>query len=308
MLALIVNPFAGGGRAGRRLGAVETALGQLGLDHRVQMTRSLDHARELAREAAAAGDTAVAFGGDGLIGAVAGALRNSDGVLGVLPGGRGNDFVRSLGIPLDPHAACRVLADGVVRPLDLGEAGGRPFVGIASCGFDSEANRIANSTQVVRGNLVYAYAALRALIGWRSAAFELTTDAGEIRRVTGYTVAAANANAYGGGMWLAPEAALDDGMLDVVIVSDLPKLRFLRLLPTVFRGQHVGQPEVEVLRAREIEIRASRSFTLYADGDPIAELPATVRAIPAAVKVIVPASDQRDVPAAAGAHLGARAA
>ena len=307
MLALIVNPFAGGGRARRRLRSVETALKQLGLDHRVQLTGSLEHARELARDATAAGDTPVAFGGDGLIGAVAGALRHSDGVLGVLPGGRGNDFIRSLGIPLDPLAACRVLADGVVRDVDLGEAGGRPFVGIASCGFDSEANRIANSTRLVGGNLVYAYGALRALIGWRSAAFELTTD-GETRRVTGYTVAAANANAYGGGMWLAPDAALDDGMLDVVIVSHLPKLRFIRLLPTVFRGQHVRHPEVEVLRAREIEIRASRPFTLYADGDPIAALPVTVRAIPAAVRMILPSSTQRPIPSAAGAQPGAHAA
>ncbi len=306
MLALIVNPLAGGGRAGRQLEAVEEELRRLGLDHRVQLTRSLDHAQELAREAGAAGATAVAFGGDGLIGAIAAAVRDSGGVLGVLPGGRGNDFIRSLGIPLDPRAACGVLAGGMVRALDLGEADGRPFVGIASCGFDSEANRIANEAKVIRGNLVYAYGALRALIGWRPATFELTADGGEARRVTGYTVAAANANAYGGGMWLAPDAALDDGMLDVVIVSHVPKLRFLRLLPTVFRGLHVRQPEVEVLRAREIEISASRPFTLYADGDPIAALPATVRAVPGAIRVIVPPDAQRAAPAAAAAQPGAR--
>lgn len=302
MLSLIVNPFAGGGRAGRKLGAVEAALEELGLDHRVQLTRSLEHARQLAREAAAADHTAVAFGGDGLIGAVAGALHESGGVLGVLPGGRGNDFIRSLGIPLEPPAACRVLAEGVVRALDLGEAGGRPFVGIASCGFDSEANRIANETQLVRGNMVYAYGALRTLVGWQSASFELTTDGGEVRRVTGYTVAAANSNAYGGGMWLAPGAALDDGLLDVVIVSHVPKLRFLRLLPTVFRGQHVHQPEVEVLRVRELAISASRPFALYADGDPIAELPTTIRALPGAVRVIAPssvASSASDAPSTA---------
>lgn len=308
MLALIVNPYAGGGRAGRQLPAVEATLRQTGLDYHVQRTRSLDHARELAAEAAARGDTAVAFGGDGLIGAVAGALRGGRGVLGVLPGGRGNDFIRSLGIPLDPRAACGVLAGGVVRALDLGEAGDRAFVGIASCGFDSEANRIANETRFVRGNLVYAYGALRALIGWRSAAFVLRTDEGKVRRVTGYTVAAANSNAYGGGMWLAPGAALDDGLLDVVIVSHVPKLRFLRLLPTVFTGQHVSRPEVEVLRAREVEISATRRFTLYADGDPIAELPVTVRAVPGAVKVIVPAGVRTGRPAATHAATGAPAA
>ena len=168
-VSLIVNPSAGGGRAGRLLGAVGNALSANGLEHHVERTRSLEHARELALAAAEAGEVAVAFGGDGLVGAVAGALKHSEGVVGVLPGGRGNDFARVLGIPLEPAAACQVLASGLVRSLDLGEAGGRTFIGIASCGFDSDANRLANETRVVRGNLVYAYAALWTLASWKAA-------------------------------------------------------------------------------------------------------------------------------------------
>lgn len=287
-LTLIVNPSAGGGRAAHALPAVEAALSGRGLEHRVERTRSLEHAHELARAAVDAGRTAVAFGGDGLIGAVASALRGTDGVLGVLPGGRGNDFARGLGIPLEPRDACDVLATGVVRALDMGEAGGRTFIGIASCGFDSDANRIANETRFVRGNLVYAYGALRALLGWRPATFTIELDGGGSRTATGYTVAAANSKAYGGGMWLAPDASLEDGLLDVVIVGAVPKLRFVRLLPTVFKGEHVRQPAVEVLRCREIRISAERPFTMYADGDPIADLPVTVRALGGAVRVMVP--------------------
>lgn len=286
-LSLIVNPSAGGGRAGAALPGVQQTLQRLGLPHRVQTTRSLDHARELAEAAAAGGETAVAFGGDGLIGAVAGALRRGDGLLGVLPGGRGNDFARTLGIPLDPQAACAVLADGDVCRIDLGQVGDRTFIGIASCGFDSVANRIANETTLVRGNLVYAYGALRALAGWRPATFTITID-GTSQTVTGYTVAAANSRYYGGGMMLAPDATLTDGMLDVVIVHETPKLRFLRLLPTVFKGTHVHLDAVEVLRGATIEIAASRPFTLFADGDPIAELPVTVSTLSGAVRAIVP--------------------
>jgi YegS/Rv2252/BmrU family lipid kinase len=222
------------------------------------------------------------------VGAVAGALRGSDGILGVLPGGRGNDFARVLGIPNDAAAATEVLAGGTIRSIDLGASGEATFVGIASCGFDSEANRIANESRVVRGNLVYAYAALRALASWKPARFEVTVDGTDTRSFTGYTVAAANSKAYGGGMFLAPDAELDDGQLDVVITESVSKLRFLALLPSVFKGEHVRQPQVHVLRGRSVSIAADRPFTVYADGDPIAELPATITALPQAVRVLVP--------------------
>jgi YegS/Rv2252/BmrU family lipid kinase len=287
-LRLIVNPRAAGGRAARALPGVQRVLDGHGLAYRTDTTRSLEHASELARAAGEAGEVAVAFGGDGLVGAVAGALAHTDGIVGVLPGGRGNDFARVLGIPLEPEAACSVLATGVVRQLDLGQAGSSTFIGIASCGFDSDANRIANQTRLVRGNLVYAYGALRALAGWKPARFTVTLDGGEPRNFTGYSVAAANSKAFGGGMFLAPDASLEDGLLDVVIISQVPKLRFLRLLPTVFAGEHVRQRNVEVLRAREVQISAERPFTVYADGDPLGELPITVRALPAAAKVLVP--------------------
>lgn len=268
---------------------MQAALARLGLPHQVHRTSSLDHARELARDAAAAGETAVAFGGDGLIGAVADALREGDGVLGILPGGRGNDLARALGIPPDPGRACEVLRDGAIVRLDLGAVGDRTFVGIASCGFDSVANRIANDARLVRGNLVYAYGALRALAGWQPATFTVVVD-GVTRTLMGYTVAVANSCCYGGGMRIAPDASLRDGLLDVVIVRHTPRLRFLTLLPSVFSGSHVRYGGVEVLRGREIEIAASRPFDVYADGDPIAPLPATIKVLPSAVSALVPAS------------------
>lgn len=288
-ISLIVNPAAGGGRAGRLLKSVGAALRSHRLPHHVEATRSLEHAAELARAAAAAGEVAVAFGGDGLIGAVAQALMDTDGVLGVLPGGRGNDLARVLRIPTDPAAACQVLATGVVRTIDLGQAGDRVFVGIASCGFDSDANRIANQARLIRGNLVYTYGALRALLSWRPATFTVTLDRDRTRTIVGYTVAAANSKAYGGGMYAAPGAELDDGLLDIVTCEDMPKHRLLTsVLPKLFKGTHVGEPEVTVLRAAEVTIAADRPFTLYADGDPIAELPATVRVLAGAARVLVP--------------------
>ena len=288
-LALIINPVAGGGRPARALPDVQAALTAKGLDHRFEYTKSLEHARALALEAVGNGEVAVAFGGDGLIGAVAGAVKHTDAIVGILPGGRGNDLCRALGIPRKPVAACAVLASGPVRELDLGEAGERTFAGIASCGFDSVVNEIANDTRVVRGSPVYALALVRALPRWRCAAFEVTIDNGVPRRFTGYSVAAANSKQFGGGMLLAPNASLTDGLLDVVIIEDMAKLRFLALAPTVFRGRHIRKRGVDVLRGREVHISASEPFVLYADGEAIAELPVTIRVLPGAVRMIVPA-------------------
>ena len=234
-----------------------------------------------------------------MIGAVADVLRELPGaVLGVLPGGRGNDLVRVLGISQDPIEACATIAEGLPRAIDVGEVDGRAFVGIASVGFDSDANRIANEAPSWLGNLVYAYGALRALIAWRPARFQVKLDQiGERHSFAGYTVGACNSKTYGGGMRAAPDALLDDGLLDVVVCESVSKLRFLtRILPKAFSGTHVHEPSVRVFRAREVAIGADRPFTMYADGDPIGELPVRVRALPGAVTILTPASPPADSP------------
>src|SRR5436190_2081657 len=186
------------------------------------------------------------------------------------------------------EAACAVVAAGAQRRVDVGDVDGRSFIGVASVGCDSEANRIANQTRVVRGNVVYAYGALRALATWTPARFTLDLDGG--RRITfpGYSVAAANSRAYGGGMFIAPDAELDDGMLNVVCSGQATKRRALLNLTRVFQGRHVEAPWVHVLRSREVTVSCDRPFTMYADGDPIGDLPLTVRARHRALQVIVP--------------------
>jgi YegS/Rv2252/BmrU family lipid kinase len=304
---LIVNPAAGGGKAGRLAPSVERALSGHGLTVTRRDTRDLDHARELGLAAARAGETVVALSGDGLLGVLADALREVPGaILGVLPGGRGNDLARVLGIPEDAVAACATIANGVPRPVDLGIVGpahadageGTGYVGIASVGFDSEANRIANEAPAWLGGLVYAYGALGALIAWRPARFQIELDPpGERMSFLAYTVGAANSKAYGGGMRAAPDALLDDGLLEVIVLESIGKLRFLaKILPKVFSGTHIQEPSVKVFRAREVLIEADRPFTMYADGDPIGELPLRVGALPAAVNMLTPLVGPADSP------------
>jgi YegS/Rv2252/BmrU family lipid kinase len=284
---LIVNPSAGAGRAARLLPGVEAALRSHGIPFRVDRTTSIEHARELARAARDAGELAAAMGGDGLAGAVAGELQGTDAVMALLPGGRGNDLARKLGIGHDPVAAVDVLAAGRERRIDVAEAGGTVYVGILSAGFDSIVNEIANSTRLPLGTLVYAYGALRALWSWKPAHWEVVVDGAE-HTFTGYAVAVANSGVFGGGMWLVPDAELDDGLLDVAFTADRPKGAYLRGLTRVFKGTHVDEPGFTLLRGREITFHADRPFVPYADGDPVAALPVTVRVLPGALRVIAP--------------------
>jgi YegS/Rv2252/BmrU family lipid kinase len=286
---LLVNPSAGGGKAARVLPDVEEELRRLGVAFRTEQTRSLEHADDLARQAAAAGEAVVTLSGDGLVGRVVGVLCEfPDALLGVLPGGRGNDLVRVLGIPREAVPACSVLVEGEIRGLDIGKVGDRSFIGIASLGFDSVANKLANEAPAWLGSQVYTYAALRALASWKHATFTIEAD-GESRSFRGWSVGAANSKAYGGGMFVAPDAELDDGLLDVVGLGECSKRRFLLgILPKVFKGTHTGEPEVSVQQADSVRISADRPFTVYADGDPIGELPVTIRAVPRALKVLCP--------------------
>lgn len=286
---LLVNPAAAAGRALARLPLAMAEFDRLGARHRVVETRGMEHAREEAAGAVAAGETIAALGGDGLLRPLIDVLKNTESALAIVPGGRGNDLARVLGISAEPAEAARLAVGGSERLLDVAYVDSTPYLGIASFGFDSDANRIANDARFVRGNLVYLYAALRALVQWHPAGFQVTVD-GERHDLSGYSVAVANSQAYGGGMFVAPQAVLDDGLLDVVATGHAPKTRFLRTLPKVFKGTHLSDPSVSTFRGARIEVAADRPFEIYADGDPIGAVPASLHVEPRCLRVIAPPS------------------
>jgi YegS/Rv2252/BmrU family lipid kinase len=226
------------------------------------------------------------MGGDGLTGAIAGELRDN-GVLAVFPGGRGNDFARKLGIPFDPVEAAKLLETGAEKRIDLAEANGAPYLGIVSAGIDSDVNHIANTTRLPLGTLVYVYGLLAAVRPWKDARWKVTID-GQPVEYPGYSVAVGNSGVFGGGMFLSPQSELDDGLLEVVMIASHPKRRYLLGLVRVFRGTHLDDPALKLVQGREITFDADRPFIAYADGDPIAELPVTVRVLPGALRVVVP--------------------
>lgn len=286
-LTLLVNPASAHGRALKLLPRIEAELDARRIPFRVARTRGLEDGVGRALLAAEAGEQPVVVSGDGLTGAVGGALAGSETPLGILPAGRGNDLARTLGIPSEPVAALETLLAGHTARIDVGEANGKRFLGIASAGLDSEANRLANETRLLRGNLVYAYAGFRSLVAWKPARF--TIEVGEERiRFTGYSVAAANNSTFGGGMRLAPDADLRDGEFDVVTIAEHSRWKYAANLHTVFSGRHVENDEVRVFRTGRLELSASRPFAVYADGEHLTDLPATLRVLPRALNVVVP--------------------
>jgi len=215
-------------------------------------------------------------------------------VLAIVPAGAGNDLARHLGIPRgDANAACALLRDGGVVRCDLGYAetddGARAwFTTVANAGFDAEANRWANGVQRVSGTALYVAAVLRTLTTFRSRRVRVTADAA-VLDTPGWLVAVANTRSYAGGMMIAPDAALDDGALDVCLVGNVSRADFLLTFPKVFDGTHVEHPSVAVARATQIMIEMPGSNDepeLWASGERVGRLPASVVAVPGAVRVV----------------------
>jgi diacylglycerol kinase (ATP) len=305
-LSLIVNPAAGHGRALALLPLATAVLDAAGADYQLTRSASLGHAAHLAGEAAGAGRAVVAVGGDGMTGALAGALAAlppaSSGErtpFGIIPAGRGNDLARVLGIPADPAAAGRLLLSGSTRAIDLigVSVPGRPEVIVAGSvymGVPSVAGQIANATKLLRGPAVYTVAALRAVATWRPATFTIQGRESALE-FAGYAVVAANSAYFGAGMKVAPSAVIDDGELDLILMRHGPKLTFVRCLSKIKDGAHIALDEVSVQREGDVTLTMDRALPVAADGETLpfaAPLPAgtplRIRALPGALTVIAP--------------------
>jgi diacylglycerol kinase (ATP) len=285
-VALLVNPTAGAGRGRSLVRPVLDRLRAVGADVEPLVGRDPEQAAALARSAVAAGvDVLAALGGDGLVGLAAQAVVGGDVPLAVVPAGTGNDAARVLGVRGVEQAVGVVLA-GRRRRLDVGRVAGRVFLNVLSSGFDSRVNERANALRWPRGASRYPVAVLAELPVFRAVPYALVLD-GEPLELPAMLVAVGNGPSYGGGMRVCPCADPADGLLDVTVLTPLPTWRFLRLFPSVYRGAHVGRPEVLTLRARTVRLSAP-GMTAYADGEPLGPLPVEVEVVPGALPVLVP--------------------
>ena len=233
------------------------------------MTERQGHARELAVAARRRGATMfVAWGGDGTVNEVGSALVGSDAALAIVPSGSGNGLARELNIPLDPAAAFDVVFAGRSRVIDAGELDGHFFFNIAGLGLDAcIAHRFAESGLERRGFVRYLELAAREVTAFTPTNYDLTTDGRQLR-VRPLLIALANARQYGNGALIAPEAKLDDGKLDVVVVNHLPPWRVLMHSRRLFQGTVAQVPGVSMSKASSVVISSDAPLVYHVDGEP----------------------------------------
>lgn len=296
-IAVLSNPFAGKGRGAHQAEAALAHLRARGLDVRVYTGESAASSRILVAQALRESPRVlVVVGGDGTLSAILDAVCAAGVPVVLVPAGTGNDLARALGLPRrDPVAAAELVLTGVPRAIDIGEirAAGRvdPFLTIAALGFDAKVSDRTNRLRWPHGVLRYYLALIVELVRLRPMEFTVSVDGAAPIHAPGTLVAVGNTESYGGGMPLCVGAAADDGLLDIVQVAPLTRLRLLRLFPLLLRGAHLTRPEVTRRQARSVTVSAP-GLVVYADGERIADSECTIGIRRSALTILVPTTAQ----------------
>jgi len=292
-VTVIINPTSGTrGRhpevARRRAQLAKDLFSSMGVEHEVLITERAGHAYELARQAVDRHISLVyAWGGDGTMNEVGRALAFGPTALALIPTGSGNGLARELRVPFDPEQALVGALRGTEWAIDVGEIGGRLFFNAAGVGFDAHVTaRFNNRPHGRRGLRSYITIATRELFSYRAEEYSITIGE-EILQRRALLVVLANSRQYGNGAVVAPRAVLDDGLLDLVIVSARHPASTLWEARRLFNGT-VGQGAgVITRRITHATITGTRPLSLHVDGEPApnSEVPLSVRLHPAALRV-----------------------
>ena len=291
---VLVNPASGRGHAVRAKPLVESYFSTRGCAARFVESSSAEDIREKAAHAASDGyRRIVALGGDGTFHYVIEGVRGSEAAVGFLPAGSGNDLAQSLGIPPDPLRAAEALLRSEPRPMDLVRVGFSEghearFIGVGGMGLDAEAAHLAN-TRFRRwpGVTRYLAGALATFFGGQPMELRAKMDSvswgGEA-----LFAAVANAPAYGSGVRIAPDARMDDGQLEVVLVGPLAWTRLFEAIPIVLRSGKLDWEEIQRFRCRRAVFQANRPARVHGDGEILGEAPAEFEVEPGAIRIMIP--------------------
>jgi diacylglycerol kinase (ATP) len=303
-IAVLANPFAGKGRGRAAAASAIAGLRAHGVEVRSYEGGSAAETAALAVRALDDAPTAlVVVGGDGTLAGILEPLLRAAVPIVLVPAGTGNDLARALGLPRDDAAAAAALAlTGTARVIDVGEvrSAGRttPFLTVAALGFDAKVSDRTNRLRWPHGALRYYLALAIELVRLRPMDFTIRIEDEDELRAPGTLVAVGNTESYGGGMPVCVGALPDDGLLDVVHVAPLTRLRLVRLFPLLLRGRHDRRPEVTHRRAREVRVSAP-GLTVYADGERVGSGTCEIVSRAGALRIMVPHAQGR--PSAADA-------
>jgi YegS/Rv2252/BmrU family lipid kinase len=271
-IAIIINPISGGVRPDEARARAELAsaiVDRHGDPAEVFVTERTGHARDLTKAAVARGSRLVmAWGGDGTINEVASALAFGEVPLGIVPAGSGNGLARQLGVRKQPADAIRQAIAAEPRRIDLGELGDRLFVNAAGVGFDAYVASRFNEVGGRRGLMTYALITAKALRTYVPPEYAITTPEGSVR-VRAILVTAANSAEFGSGACIAPGARVDDGLLDLVVMSERSRLRTVLGLPRLFNGTVNQVPGCSIRRVNRATIESDRPMVFHVDGEPV---------------------------------------
>lgn len=272
-VTIIINPISGGAsleRARQRAERAAAVLTSRGVRGDIFLTEHPGHARDLAASAAAQGaPLVIAWGGDGTVNEVASALAFGPTALGIVPAGSGNGLARALGVSREPERAIIDALGASSRRIDTGEFGGRLFVSVAGVGFDAHVAACFANASSRRRLSGYVRISVRELVTYRPRQYRISGHAqGATRSVLMVTLA--NGPEFGNGARIAPEARVDDGWLDLVVVEESSRIRTICALPALFTGGIARIPGVSMQRVESATIEADEPMAFHVDGEPAA--------------------------------------
>lgn len=295
MIIFIVNPSSAGGRGKKIWYQLEPVLMEKQISYAVHFTQGPDHANHLVKNVLKERtvQAVVAVGGDGTVHEVGQELIGKGIPLGVVPAGSGNDFARALGISTNIKKALERIISLNPYPMDVGQINQKFFVNGAGIGFDGAVAKRTNTSKGKRwlnqwklGQFAYTISALRLLSTFRPIDMSLIIDGKDYFFSNVWLVAVTNIPFYGGGMKVCPHAIHDDGILDICIVRNLSRIQFLKCLGKVFRGEHVYESGVMLMRAESITIDSKEILPVHTDGESYPSFPITIQVQKHALNVL----------------------
>ncbi|MDY7030400.1 MAG: diacylglycerol kinase family lipid kinase [Thermodesulfobacteriota bacterium] len=287
---VIANPASGGRRYRKIVPNIQRILNERGIHYSFFLSQYPGNIEEIVKKVVQDGfQRVIACGGDGTVHEAVNGIMGTDIPLGIIPMGKGGDLALNLGIDRDITAAIDIISKNHIRKIDIVKVnGGRYFLGLGGIGFDSEVTKWVNKRMgFLKCKCAYTIASIARIPGYKHKRVKIQLDDEHFDGQV-LLVAFGNSKTYGGGMYITPDAEMDDGLLDICVIRKINKFKLLYMFPKVFKGNHIRVSEVKMSQSKAVSVESDIPLDLYGDGEFICTTPFSLEVIPDALNVIVP--------------------